>query len=511
MARAGARRRSVRAEACRRRSCGSRSCACWRSRSESRATLRSATINPSLFPSSSRSSSDTAFVSGSGVSSCWPSIARGGRRRLSRPTGAYTPAFGGGACDSSRGRRSKELQHAILVQDRRLAEPGGKDRDELIDRIAPTPSTRTKEAAPEPCTSTAVRWGCWGNASERKLHSNTRQNRGLGRQPRSRGARPTVSWQALFTAGGSSALPISRARAVLVAFSKSSATATHVAQALEHEGFMLRDLGQAAAAAKVFARAADLAHEGGDGPLETSCRDALCFALAHGPMHVRGGDPSAARPRSRSSNGAAASRSRAGGRSDCCTRSYGEPESGLGEFGARGDHLPRRGLMGPARAHIASSARGSTSWSTTGKARSASCGAPSSSTAPSRITECGSSSRDGLHASWSKRESWTRPRNSRSQRRGPATLDDFPEQVAWRQGLAPRPRTSGTVRTGPSGSPRRDRARRAIRLAEPPCRDARGSRRGRGIGRANRCSVLRACEAFGCIDGRAIARQKRAR
>jgi Flp pilus assembly protein TadD len=60
-------------------------------------------------------------------------------------------------------------------------------------------------------------------------------------------------------------------------------------------------------------------------------------------------------------------------------------------------------------------------------------------------------------------------------------VDDFHEQVAWRQALA-----LVHARRGRSGPARRV-AREAIELAaqsdlvEPPCRDARGSRRGRDV------------------------------
>jgi tetratricopeptide (TPR) repeat protein len=81
-------------------------------------------------------------------------------------------------------------------------------------------------------------------------------------------------------------LPISRARRARRVLEELGDPA-HVAQALEHEGLMLHNLGQAAAAVSVFARAADLAHEGADVSHATSCREGLCFALAFGPMHVQ--------------------------------------------------------------------------------------------------------------------------------------------------------------------------------------------------------------------------------
>ena len=50
---------------------------------------------------------------------------------------------------------------------------------------------------------------------------------------------------------------------------------------------MLRDLGQAAEAAKAFARATDLAYQGGDLSHSSWCRDAMCGALMLGPMPVK--------------------------------------------------------------------------------------------------------------------------------------------------------------------------------------------------------------------------------
>jgi DNA-binding SARP family transcriptional activator len=180
----------------------------------------------------------------------------------------------------------KELQRAILVQDRRLAEPGGKARDELIDRIAPLLPTDDRRRARAVYEYGVALWLLGERErSEAAFEHAGRVAAAAEDRALEELAQLRLSWQALFTEGGSSAAHLSRARRARRVLEELGDPA-QVAQALEHEGSMLRDLGQAAAAARVFARAADLAHEGGDVSHETLCRDALCFALAHGPMHV---------------------------------------------------------------------------------------------------------------------------------------------------------------------------------------------------------------------------------
>jgi tetratricopeptide (TPR) repeat protein len=179
----------------------------------------------------------------------------------------------------------KELQRAILVQDRRLAEPAGKARDELIDRIAPLLPTDDRRRA-RAVYEYASPSGYSGSASARKQRSSMLQE--SRPQPKIRHSRSSRSCGfpgRRCSPKVGARLPISRARHARRIFEELG-DPTHVAQALEHEGFMLRDLGQAAAAAKAFARAADLADDEGDVSHATSCRDALCFALAHGPMPV---------------------------------------------------------------------------------------------------------------------------------------------------------------------------------------------------------------------------------
>jgi DNA-binding SARP family transcriptional activator len=181
----------------------------------------------------------------------------------------------------------KELQRAILVQDGRLAEPGGKARDELIDRIAPLLPTDDRRRARAVYEYGVALW----LLGERERSQAAFEHAGrVAAAAEDRAleelAQLRLSWQALFTAGGSLVAHLARARRARRVLEELGDPA-HVAQALEHEGFMLHNLGQAAAAASVFARAADLAHEGGDVSHAISCREALCHVLAFGPMHVQ--------------------------------------------------------------------------------------------------------------------------------------------------------------------------------------------------------------------------------
>ena len=181
----------------------------------------------------------------------------------------------------------KELQRAILVQDRRLAEPGGKARDELIDRVAPLLPTDDRRRARAVYEYGVALWLLGERErSQAAFEHAGRVAAAAEDRPLEELAQLRLSWQALFTAGGSAAAHLARARRARRVLEELG-DPTQVAQALEHEGFMLRDLGQAAAAGRVFARAADLAHEGHDVSHETLCRDLLCVALAFGPMHVQ--------------------------------------------------------------------------------------------------------------------------------------------------------------------------------------------------------------------------------
>jgi DNA-binding SARP family transcriptional activator len=181
----------------------------------------------------------------------------------------------------------KELQRAILVQDRRLAKSGGGARDELLDRIAPLLPTDDRRRARAVYEYGVALWLLGERErSQAAFEHAARVAAAAEDRALEELAQLRLSWQALFTEGGSSAAHLSRARRARRVLEELG-DLTQVAQALEHEGFMLRDLGQAAAAAKVFARAAELAHDGGDVSQATSCRDAMCFALAQGPMHVQ--------------------------------------------------------------------------------------------------------------------------------------------------------------------------------------------------------------------------------
>jgi DNA-binding SARP family transcriptional activator len=180
----------------------------------------------------------------------------------------------------------KELQRAILVQDRRLAEPVGQASDELIDRIAPLLPTDDRRRARAVYEYGVALWLLGERErSQAALEHAARVAAAAEDRALEELAQLRLSWQALFTEGGSSVAHLARARRARRVLEELG-DPTQVAQALEHEGFMLRDLGQAAAAARVFARAADLADEAHDVSHETSCRDALCFVLAQGPMHV---------------------------------------------------------------------------------------------------------------------------------------------------------------------------------------------------------------------------------
>lgn len=181
----------------------------------------------------------------------------------------------------------KELQRAILVQDQRLIEPAGAAPDELIDRIAPLLPTNDRRRARAVYEYGVALW----LLGERERSKTALEHAARGAAAAEDRALEELthlrlSWQALFTEGGGLAAHRARARRARRVLEELGDPAD-VAHALGHEALMLRDLGQAAEAAKAFARAADLAHEGGDVSHASWCRDAMCGALALGPMPVK--------------------------------------------------------------------------------------------------------------------------------------------------------------------------------------------------------------------------------
>ena len=185
------------------------------------------------------------------------------------------------------GRALKRLERAILVQDRRLAEPKGRAGDELLERIAPllpTPDERSRARA-------VYEYGraLWllgeRERSEAALQKAAEMAAAAGDRGLEELARLELSWQALFTRRENSAAHLERARRACRVFEEIGDRSS-LSRALQHEGFTVRDHGQAADAATVFARAAELAQEVGDGPQESACRDQTSFALFLGPMPV---------------------------------------------------------------------------------------------------------------------------------------------------------------------------------------------------------------------------------
>ena len=180
----------------------------------------------------------------------------------------------------------KELQRAILVQDRRLVEPEGTFRDELIERIAPLLPTNDRRRA-----RAVYEYGIalWLLGERERSEGAIRHTAKLAVAANDRGlaelAELRLSWQELFTRRSSPTAHLARARKARRVFEELR-DHSGLAHALHHEGRMLRDLGRAAEAANAFARAADLALEVHDDSHESSCRDAICLALVLGPMPV---------------------------------------------------------------------------------------------------------------------------------------------------------------------------------------------------------------------------------
>jgi DNA-binding SARP family transcriptional activator len=181
----------------------------------------------------------------------------------------------------------KKLQRAILVHDRRLAEPEGSAPDELLERIAPllpTPDERSRARA-------VFEYGhaLWllgeRDRSEAALEKSADMAAVAGDRGLEELARLQLSWHALFTKRGSTTAHLERARRARRVFEEND-DRTNLARAFQHEGFMLRDLGRAAEGAAAFTRGAELAHEVGDAAQEFACRDQACFALYLGPMPV---------------------------------------------------------------------------------------------------------------------------------------------------------------------------------------------------------------------------------
>ena len=179
----------------------------------------------------------------------------------------------------------KRLQREILIQDRRLAHPEGQARDELLERIAPllpTPDERSRARA-------VYEYGCAlgllgeRERSEAALEKAAQIAAGAGDRNLEELARLQLSWQALFTVQGPLADHLERAQRARRVFEENDDRAS-LAKALQHEGFMLRDLGHAADGAAAFARGAELAKEVGDTAQESACRGQASFALSLGPM-----------------------------------------------------------------------------------------------------------------------------------------------------------------------------------------------------------------------------------
>jgi DNA-binding SARP family transcriptional activator len=180
----------------------------------------------------------------------------------------------------------KELQRAILVQDPRLVEPAGGARDELIERIAPLLPTDERGRG-----RALFQYGLalWALGERERAETALDQAARVAAAADDRGLEELaglhLSWQAMFTRRASPAAHLSRARRARRQF-EAEGDRSNLAHALQHEGFMLRDLGRTAHAVTAFARAAELAHDVGDVAHESSCREALCGAMAIGPMAV---------------------------------------------------------------------------------------------------------------------------------------------------------------------------------------------------------------------------------
>jgi DNA-binding SARP family transcriptional activator len=179
----------------------------------------------------------------------------------------------------------KKLQRAILVQDRRLLEPEGEAHDELLERIAPllpTPDERSRARAVYEYAQALWLLG-ERDRSEAAFEKAAELAAAAGDRGLEELARLQLSWHALFTGHGSNIAHLERARRARRIFQENDDRA-HLARAFQHEGFMLRDLGRAAEGAAAFSRGAEVAQEVGDAAQESACRDQACFARSLGPM-----------------------------------------------------------------------------------------------------------------------------------------------------------------------------------------------------------------------------------
>jgi DNA-binding SARP family transcriptional activator len=180
----------------------------------------------------------------------------------------------------------KELQRAILVQDRGLLEPGGDSR-ELIERIVPLLPTADERYRARTVYEYGVALWLLGerDRSQAALDEAMRlaalnDDPALEELAGLRG-----SWQALFIKRTSAAAHLARSRRARRVFEDENDRA-NLAEALAHEARMLRDMGRAAEAAATFARAAQIGEEIGDLSQECIFRQSTCVALALGPMPV---------------------------------------------------------------------------------------------------------------------------------------------------------------------------------------------------------------------------------
>ena len=180
----------------------------------------------------------------------------------------------------------KELQRAILVQDRRVLDPGG-DARELIERIVPLLPTADERYRARTVYEYGVALWLLGerDRSQAALDEAVRLA-ALNDDPALEElAALRRSWQALFVKRTSTAAHLARSRRARRVFEQHD-DRKNLAEALVNEGRMLRDLGRSAEAVAAFARAAQLALEVGDLTQEFNCRQALCVSVAFGPMPV---------------------------------------------------------------------------------------------------------------------------------------------------------------------------------------------------------------------------------
>ena len=243
-----------------------------------------------------------------------------------------------------------------------------------------------------------------------------------------------LSWQELFTRRGNPTAHLARARRARRVFEESNDSSS-LAKALQHEGLMLRDLGQATDAATAFQGAAELAQEVGDASQESVCRDQMCLALALGPMPVE---------QVIERCDAESEIVKRLGRSPICGwwalgllyAQRGDTAGGARVLRLRAGSKPGRGALEPDGAHVLLPIVALRADWRSGQARNASCGAPSSNSRRSRIEACSSLSRDAWHERWSRQGKLEEAEQLSSWASRAGDPDDFHEQVAWRQGMA---------------------------------------------------------------------------